>query len=70
MTDDDVRNYHRGLSFEHACRCYAGMVETGEVALDRIRELAPAEMVAVLNDYFQPDTDKDDFVWPVKAGAL
>jgi hypothetical protein len=61
MSDDDIKNYHVGISFENAARAYVGMIETGEVGIDRVRMLAPPEFVAVVDSYFDPETDIDSF---------
>jgi hypothetical protein len=66
MTDLDIANYHEGMSFENACRSYVGMIETGEVNIERVRKLAPKSMVKVVNDYFHPETDISTFRFPTK----
>jgi len=64
ISDDDLKNYHIGLSFEDACRSYVGMIETGEVNIDQVRKHAPRDCVKVVNDYFAEDTDINSFMFP------
>jgi hypothetical protein len=51
LTDDDIRVYHVGLTFENAWRCYAGMIETGEATLERIEPLIPVAIARELKNY-------------------
>jgi len=57
LTDDDIRNYHIGISFEEAWRSYAGMIETGEATYDRIKPLIPKDIAAELNNYMKSTTN-------------
>lgn len=66
LTDLEIANYHEGMPFEKSCRCYVGMIETGEVNIERVCRLAPKSMVKVVRDYFHPDTDINAFVFPTK----
>ena len=52
LTEQDVRNYHIGMTFEDAWRSYAGMVETGEFTLKYVLPLVPANISAELTSYF------------------
>jgi hypothetical protein len=52
LSDDDIRNYHVGMSYESAWRAYAGMIETGETNLEKIEPLIPANIAAELRNYF------------------
>lgn len=51
LSDDDIRIYHVGMSFEDAWRSYAGMIETGETTLERIEPLVPCDIAAELKNY-------------------
>ena len=53
LSDDDIRNYHIGMSFEDAWRAYAGMVETKEAELERVISLVPDDIGSELLSYFK-----------------
>jgi hypothetical protein len=52
LTEQDVRDYHIGMTFEDAWRSYAGMVETGEFTLKYVLPLVPQKIAAELTSYF------------------
>jgi len=53
LTDDDIRNYHVGISFESAWRSLAGMIETKQISLQRVVELVPDDIGCELLSYFK-----------------
>lgn len=53
LSDDDIRYYHVGMSFEDAWRSYAGMIETGETTLERIEPMIPSNIADELKNYLK-----------------
>lgn len=52
LTEQDIREYYIGMTFEDAWRSYAGMVETGEFTLEYVLPLVPSDIAAELTSYF------------------
>lgn len=52
LTDDDLRTYHVGMSEGMAVAAYCGMIEHGEVSMDRLQGLIPERLLELVKHYF------------------